>query len=191
MSHISQLHRLKQSCNTTGQCEEYELHLQQEQQKIDHSVANANQTAVVSGVLVGLIGLFILLTPFSKIINRIQKIILPFIITVAPVITGLVIGLGIGFSVSFGACFKQQCSPFESSAVFIIPLLSLLLTVPMAIFIYKKRFSIVKVIDRIGSSIWIIVGALFILFTGINTYSAIDNTIRNGELQKTRLVNVE
>lgn len=57
MSHMYELSKLKKICDATGECEGYELRLQQEQQKIDYSTANANQTVVVGGIIVGLVGL--------------------------------------------------------------------------------------------------------------------------------------
>lgn len=120
-----------------------------------------------------------------------QKIIIPRFIATVPIITGLAVGLIIGFGISFSACFKQQCSFTESSAIFTIPLLSFVLTVPLAVIIYKKRSSVVKSIDRLKSSIWVILGVLIILFTVTYVYFAVDNNIRNGEVQKIHLTNVE
>jgi len=188
---MSELSRLKKECDTTGQCQAYELRLQQEQQKIDHSTAQANQTAVLWGVVVVAIGLFILLTPFGKLIKRMQKMIIPGLAIIAPIVVGLAVGLYIGFIISFSACFKQPCSSFESAAPFIVPLLSLLLTVPLAVMIYKKRRRIVKAVATVRASGWVVIGVVIMLFAIIGTYSAVVGNLRNNEVRKAELVGYE
>lgn len=186
-----ELSQLKKECDTTGQCQAYELRLQQEQQKIDHSTAQANQTAVLWGVVAVVIGLFILLTPFVKLIKRMQKVIIPGLAIIAPIIVGLAVGLYIGFIISFSACFKQPCSSFESAALFIVPLLSLLLTVPLAIMIYKKRNRIVKAVDVVRTSGWVAIGVVVMLFAIIGAYSAVVGNLRNNDARKAELVGYE
>jgi len=186
-----ELSQLKKECDTTGQCRAYELRLQQEQQKIDHSTAQANQTAVLWGVVVVAIGLFILLTPFVKLIKRMQRVIVPGLTIIAPIIIGLAVGLYIGFIISFSACFKQPCSSFESAALFIVPLLSLLLTVPLTVMIYKKRRRIVKAVDVVRTSGWVVLGVVIMLFAIIGVYAAAVGNLRSNDARKAELVGYE
>jgi hypothetical protein len=179
-----ELSQLKKECDVTGECQAYELRLQQEQQKIDHSTIQANQMAILWGFVAIAIGLFILLTPFIKFVKRMQKAIIPSLAIIAPIIIGLVVGLYIGFIISFSACFKQLCSAFESAALFIVPSLSLLLTVPLAVAIYKKRRRIAKAIDTVRTTGWVVIGVIILLFAVVGAYSAVVNNLKSSDVRK-------
>ena len=67
----------------------------------------------------------------SFILSRVFAILL--------IISALVFSFFIGFYISFGACYKSSCSPVEAYAPFILPVLSLLITVPVAVGVFKKK----------------------------------------------------
>lgn len=150
MSHIQELNSAKQRCNTTGQCSEYETLLRHEDQQIDSYTASAVQSALTWGIIVAIIGFVVLLTPFVKPFNKFQRFFLPKLAVAAPVLIGLIAGAFAGFAISFSACYKQQCSTAEESAMFTIPLLTLVITIPLARRIYRKRQTMADGISNPG-----------------------------------------
>lgn len=55
------------------------------------------------------------------------------------VVAGLIIGFFVGAIVNFGACFKSDCHPLQASAPLTIPVATLLLTVPHANKVFRRR----------------------------------------------------
>lgn len=190
MSHVASLSESKQVCEKTGNCATYQSELQQQEREIDVYTANANQTVMTAGGIVGLIGLCILLTPFVKLFQRIQRAILPIIVIVLPVIVGLIGGAFVGFAISFSACYKQSCSPIEETAIFTIPIASLVVTVPLARMIYKNRQKMAEGISKSKPVGWIIVGVIIIGLAISGVVSNINNNNRNNESQKQYLRNL-
>lgn len=65
-------------------------------------------------------------------------------VAVLIVVLGIVGGFVLGFMISFGACFEWKtpapdCDPAEEYAPLYLPVLSLLVTVPLAINMSKKK----------------------------------------------------
>lgn len=166
---------------------QYYAQLRQEENNIDAYTASANQSAATWGILVVLIGLVVLLTPFVKSLQNFQRFSLPKLAIVAPIILGLVVGAFIGLAVSFGACFKQECSRIESSALLIAPAASLILTLPIAWKIYKKRQGITDSVSRSKPLGWVAVGSLIIILALARTASVINNNYRSNSSQKSIL----
>ena len=191
MSHLQTSERLKIHCQTTGDCKEYLSHLKYEDNKIDAYTADANQTALTWGVLVGLIGLLFLLTPFIKTFNRIQQFVLPKLAVASPILIGLVIGVIIGFVVTFSACFKQPCSGVESSAVFTLPALSLLVTIPLARKVNMRRQNIQERVGYLKPKAWIVIGLVIILFSFIRTTGTISDNNQYRIYSKNELRGIE
>lgn len=61
------------------------------------------------------------------------------LLAVLLVIGGIVAGGFLGFMINFGACWKEECNAFEEGAMFYVPLISLLFTLPLAYAITRKR----------------------------------------------------
>ncbi len=184
MSHIQALNGAKQQCETTGQCSQYETLLHHENQKVDSYTSSNVQSTVTWGLVIGVIGIVVLLTPFFKPFNKFQRFFLPKLAIAAPVLVGLVGGAFAGFAITFSACFKQECSAVEGSAFFIIPLLTLIVTIPLARKIYRKRQTIAEVIGKPRPQIWVILGLIIIAAAVMFTSSGIAENKQKGEAQK-------
>lgn len=191
MSHIQALSEVKHLCESTRQCEEYRTTLQREDQQIDAYTANTVQSTVTSGGLVAVIGVIVLLTPFFKPFQKFQKFLLPKLVIAAPIVIGLAAGAGVGFFISFKACFFTECSAIEESAIFTIPLLTLILTVPLAKIIYLKRQPMTDAISKTKPYIWAVLGIIIIALAIIFTTSSISEDRGNGESKKQYLRNAE
>jgi hypothetical protein len=191
MSHIKALTDSKKICDTTGDCNEYRSQLNQMDRDIDSYVATANQEAITWGVLVGLVGLVILLTPFVEPLRRFQRFLLPKLAIAAPVLIGVAVGGAIGFAITFSACFKQECSPVEGTAIFTLPAVSLILSIPLARRIARKRAGMAERLRNSKPTGWIIAGTLVILLAA---YAAAANIKENAsylESQKKYIRSVE
>ncbi len=191
MSHIQTLNEAKQRCDTAGQCSEYQSQLQHENAQIDAHTASAVQSTITWGIVVATIGLAILLTPFIKPLQKFQSFILPKLAIVAPVLIGLVGGAFAGFAISFSACFKQSCSPVESTAMFTIPFATLIVTIPLAQKIYRKRQAIAIGVLQPKTLIWVIIGSIIILVALASVVNGVAEDKRSGERQKKYLLNSE
>lgn len=191
MSHIQTLSELKTKCETTGNCTEYYSHLQQEQSQVDTYTSSANQSAITWGVIIAIVGLIVLLTPFIKPLQRFQKFSLPKLAVALPIIIGLVAGAFVGFAISFSGCYKQDCSPIESSAMLTIPAASLIVTIPIARGVYKKREGMAESISHPKPLGWIIVGALIIIFAFVRTTATMSDNNRYNDSQKNYLNTLE
>lgn len=187
MSHLQTLADSKALCDQTGECAEYQSNLQHEYQEIDSYTASANQTTVSIGLIALMVGLFVLLTPFIKPLQNFQVKLLPKLAIITPVILGLLIGAAIGFSVAFSACYKQQCSVVESTAIITIPIASLFFSIPMARRIYRKRQAVAENLAQPKATGWVVVGGLIILGTVMWTVGGIDSANDNAEYRKTYL----
>lgn len=191
MSHLHSLSNLKDNCEATGNCGEYNTVLRQEESSADANTAAANQASITWGILIALIGLAVLITPFVKPLQRFLRFSLPKLAIVAPIIIGLLVGAFIGFAISFSACFKQECSQAESSAVLTIPAASLIISIPLAMRLYRKRQGMAESIIRPNPKVWIIIGLLIIAFAIIRTISAISDNNRDNVSNKAYLRNLE
>ena len=162
MSHLQRLSQEKFLCESSNQCAAYDTLLATEYKRVDTNLNSAIQNTVTTGMLIGLVGLVVLATPFVKLFQRFFRFLLPKLLIAAPVIAGLVVGAGVGFAITFSACFKQQCSTGEESAIFIVPLLTLAVTVPLGIFMAKKHKVLTDFVGRIKPVVWIVVGLIII-----------------------------
>lgn len=191
MSHIKNLNERKQLCQSTSQCNEYETLLQHENQQIDSYTASSIQSAVIWGFMIGIIGLTVLLTPFVKPIKALQKFIFPKLVILMPLLAGITAGTYAGFMIAFYSCYKQPCSPLELYAMILIPVATLILTIPLAIKIATKRKLIVESMDKAKPLVWVIIGILIITGAIIFTVSKISESNKTGEAQKQYLLNSE
>lgn len=187
MSHLQTLADSKALCDQTGECAEYQASLQHEYEEIDSYTASANQSTVMIGLVIFLIGLVILLTPFVGLLKKIQVKLLPALAIIAPTILGLLIGAAIGFSVSFGACYKQQCSVVESTAMLTIPLISLVFSVPFSRRVYRGRHRMAERLSQPKTTGWIVMGGLVVISAIFWTIGAIDSANDSAEYRKTYL----
>ncbi len=160
MSHIQTLKSAKERCETTRECDQYEALLEHEYQKIDTYTDQATQKALTVSAVVGIIGLLILLTPFVNAVHRGQQFILPKLVIALPILLGLAIGALIGFGVTFGNCFKSSCSFWAQTAMFTIPLSTLVLTIPLGRRLYGKRQAMANAIARSSALIWVSIGGV-------------------------------
>lgn len=188
MSHISALKDLKQECAETGQCEAYQAYLQTELQKYD--TYSRDSTIQIAGFgLVGfLIALAILLAAFYPSLKKLLAYVATGLIIILPIITLGVIAAVIGFLVSFGACFKEQCSVIESTAVFTIPVISLLISMPVSVKISKRKRAIRAKLTEGKSSIWKVTGVVLVSLVLFTTVSALVTQRTYYESQKQKLI---
>lgn len=191
MSHIQTLNWAKQRCDTTGQCTEYEYQLQHESAQIDTYTSNGVQFTINLGTVIAVIGLIVLLTPFVKPLQKFQSFVLPKLTIVTPILAGLVGGAFVGFVITFSACYKQSCSPVEGAAIFITPLATLVLTIPLARKIYRERESIASNILESKPLPWVIIGSIIILLAMGFAINGVAENKKNGERQKEYLLNSE
>jgi uncharacterized integral membrane protein len=187
MSHKQSLAELGIYCDTTGNCSEYDSHLQLEYSRIDAYTSRANQSAITWGAVIAIVGLIVLLTPFIRPLQRLLVLCLPKLAVAAPVIIGLVAGVLIGLVISFSACYKQSCSSIEESAMLTIPAISLIATVPISKLAYRKRGNIAKSISHPKPIGWVIVGTLIIIFAFIRTISTISSNNHYNGFEKSYL----
>lgn len=192
MSHILELSELERICEASGECGEYYYRSKQEQQDIDTYTANANQIVLVCGVIIGVIGLIVLLTPFVKQLQRLQIFILPKLAIISPIIAAVVGGVAGGMVALLGACFGRRCSTSESWTWFIAPIvLALALAMPVTRAFYRRRKNITKSIAHIKRMSWIIAGVLIIILALNRTiYHVSQNNIEK-TLNKSHLQNLD
>lgn len=191
MSHLMTLSELKVACDTTGNCTQYHAQLKLEDEQIDLYTASANQAAINTGIIFGIIGLLVLLTPFIKLLQKIQRFTLPKLAVLVPVTVGILAGAFVGFAISFSACYKQQCSIVESSAMFTIPAASLFITVPLTRKINRKRQNMAEGISRPKPLGWIIVGSLILILAIARTVTTINENNRSNISRKEYLRSIE
>lgn len=182
---------LEEACKNTGDCIEYRSYFQEKRSQADLETANSNQFIFTLGLIVAFIGLFVLLTPFIKPIQRIQRFILSKLFIASPIIFGIIAGAFVGFLISFSACFKKECSLIASSAMFTIPAACLIITIPESIKIYKSRKDIEEKINQVKLITWIIIGALIILFAFFKTVALIRDNYSFNESEKKYINSLE
>lgn len=187
MAHLQELSSDRMTCESTGNCTAYETTLRNYNSDIDARTASSNQTAVTWGLFIGLIGLVVLLTPFAKPLQAFQKVVLPKLAIAAPILIGLAVGLAAGFAITFSACYKQECSPIEGTAMFTLPALSLVLTIPITIRVYRKRQNMTQSINHPNTIIWVVVGTLIIMFGVTRTLNTLEANKRSNTYQKESL----
>jgi lysylphosphatidylglycerol synthetase-like protein (DUF2156 family) len=192
MSHIPELSELEFRCNISGECSEYYGQLNQQQLNIDSQTAHANQIVLVWGVIIGMIGLIVLLTPFVKRLQRLQMFILPKLAIVSPLVAAVISGVAAGMYALLGACFGQRCSTSESWSWFVVPIvIALMLAAPVARAFYRRRKNIAKAIAHIKPLSWIIVGTLIILLALNRTVYHISQNNTQKNLNKSSLQNLD
>lgn len=191
MSHSLKLTESQINCNITGSCSEYNALLQQADGHIDSHNVRANQSAITSGTIIGVIGLIILLTPFVKQFQRLQRLILPKLTIAGPVIFGIIASAAISFVLTIIVCFEFECTSNVSTSILAIPLfLSLFITIPISMDIYRKRQKVALRINKLKPAILIVVGCLIILVAAIITASTISENNSNKAYEKRDLQNL-
>jgi uncharacterized integral membrane protein len=191
MSDMQTLSELKSQCETRDNCTEYQSYLQTEQSQVDTYAIASNQSAITWGIIIALVGLLVLLTPFIKPLRRFQRFSLPKLAVAAPIIIGLIAGVFVGFAVSFSACYKEECSLIESSAMLTIPAASLIVTIPIAKKFSKKREAIADSISHTKPIGWIVVGVLIIIFAVFRTASTMSENNLYNDSRKDHLQTLE
>lgn len=138
MSHITTAKSLKQKCEAEGMCAEYNEFLAKEIARYEQS-ANSELLWVAGGGLVFIfLAIILALVPHKQRIKSIVLWIFKTSLIVSPVVLLITGGGLIGFSISFSACFKQPCSALEESAIYIIPALALLISLPISSWVKRK-----------------------------------------------------
>ena len=184
MSHLENLKELKNKCTLTNDCQPYQQQLAHEDAVIDIHTNEANTYLGLSGIFAALIALTIIFTAFVKPLKTMMSFVLPWLVIVIPIIIGLGAGFFAGFLVAFSACFKQSCSPLENYAMFLAPLLSLIVTIPLTIFLARRRRSMSKIILNIAPRVWIVVGSILLaLIAAVVVLGYYDNT-QDGHYRK-------
>jgi hypothetical protein len=191
MSHLQELAELKKSCETTGDCTAYQTQLRQEESQVDRYIDQNNQMVLTGGTVVAIISLVVLLTPFIPLLKRFQVFLLPKLLIISPVLVGLIGGAIVGFIYSFGTCFKQTCSPIESSAMLSLPALSLFITIPLAIKIFKHRQAMANSLRNSKPNGWVVAGLILLALTLIQTAGSIISNNNYNARQKEMLRNSE
>lgn len=184
MPHLQKASELKQQCATTKNCEEYEAFVQNEYQKYDaRSSQQINQTIVVGAALTVVV-LLLAAVAFIAPLKRMASKVFSWVIVIAPVLIIASIAAGIGFGIAFGACFKQQCSSAENSAMFTLPLLSLVVSIPLAVLVNKKRIVIALKINSVHKAIWLAICLVLLTLIVSSTYTAVRSEQKSNQAQK-------
>lgn len=187
MSHLETLKELKNKCILTDDCQPYQQQLAHEDAIIDAHTNEANTYLGLSGIFAALIALTVLFTAFVKPLKTMMSFVLPWLVIVLPIIIGLGAGFFAGFLISFSACFKQSCSPVENYAMFLAPPISLIVTIPLTIFLARRRRSMNKIILNIEPRVWIVVGSILLaLVAAVVALGYYDNA-QEGQYRKQAL----
>ncbi len=184
MSHVISLREAENICQTTGQCREYQTLLQKEYSLIDERTSAAIEDTVGLGFLIAMIGFVLLATPFVKSLQKFYALLLPKIAILLPILAGIICGGMIGFAITFSSCFKQTCSTAESSAIYTIPLASLVATLPIAGNIYLRQRAMRESILRLPPRDWKVLGIIFIVFAVVFTAHGVIESLQTGNNQK-------
>lgn len=161
---MNQARTLLKNCHF-GVCEAYEL---QPGQAIDSYAAGIIQSIITRGIILGLVGVLIVVSPFFRPIKKMHVLFLPLFLIAAPMLVGVGIGGIVGLAISFSACFKNSCSFWEGSAIFLFPILGALLAFPLSRYFYKQRTTVRDKISKSGKKWWIISG-LAVIFHAISS----------------------
>ncbi len=60
------------------------------------------------------------------------------ILSIVGIVIGVVAGFLVGAFINFGACWKSQCSPIEQNAPLWIPAVTLCISVPLTVKVFKS-----------------------------------------------------
>lgn len=183
MPHLQRLESARVLCNTTGQCNEYEAQLHEAIRPFEIQSADDIQLALIRGWIIGGVGLIVVLIPLLKPLRAFQRVTGPKLAIAAPVAIGLLIGGYYGFVVSF--CI-WSCSIFNYLALFVIPLGTLIVTIPWARKIQQRQ--------QLGAKrgvqkpvAWVLCGLAILLFSIVFTLNSIDDSKAKLESQRQRL----
>ena len=176
MSHYADAARLKQQCDRTGDCTEYQTFLAHEDKKTDgYAAQRIQQDATIAGFIV-LAGILFIT---AGRVPTIRRFVVGAIITVSVVLPFLLIEGGaafIGLIIAFSSCFKRSCSGFAEFAVLLLPALALLVSVPLARSFYRRRHAARQHLNNYTERRWRILGSLLIalalLYAGLGVLAA-------------------
>ncbi len=183
MSHKQELAELKNTCDDTGNCSEYTALLAREDALIDKYTAEANLEILIWGTLLLVFGILTILTPQIRIFMNFQKWVIPKLVISFPILLGTVIGFMAGFVVSFSACFKQSCSTYEESAIYIFTPIAVLIAAPFSYLLFKKKTMMEAGLVKAKSTKWIVAGMMLIALSIVFSAS---NYIENDESNAAR-----
>lgn len=187
MSHVQSLQSAKSSCDKN--CDSYNALLVEQDRQIDLRTARDIQSTTALGSFFLIIGVLLILTPFSKTIVKINRFVIPILAIISPIIVGIIIGAGIGFAISFSACYKQSCSPIEQWAMLLVPLITLIPTIPLTRKIFRSRFAMKEKLNTPKKLTWILIGSFIALIAIYSTASKINSRIEYSELYKQSIRN--
>jgi len=187
MSHIAELKALKDQCETTGACDPYYARLATEDARIDSNTTEANISIALGGIFAILVALTILFTAFVGPLRRMMGAVLPWALVLLPIIIGIGAGFFGGFLIAFGACFKQSCSAAEEYMPFILPALSLIVTIPLAVFIAHKRKPIKQTIYTAPRRVWVVFGVIALTLIALVVAAAFIDSAQENQHQKSVL----
>ncbi len=180
MSHKQELAELKNTCENTGNCSEYTALLAREDARIDTYTAEANVEILIWGALLLALGILTILTPRIRILMNFQKWVIPKLVISFPILLGAILGFVAGFVVSFSACFKQQCSTYEESAIYIFTPIAVLVAAPFSYLLFKKKTMMEAGLVKAKSTKWIVVGLMLIALSIVySTSGYIENDESN------------
>lgn len=165
MLYINGIRSAEKKCIVLGRCEDYKTLVIQEKNRIVEKADRGVHSALSTGLPFMLIGILLLLTPFIEPLKKMQKYNVSILVVILPILGGLFFGFLFGFGITFGECYEKSCSTIANNFWYIAPLLTLILTIPASIDIYKKKQLVVERVDNASSKKWVIWGILIILLT--------------------------
>lgn len=173
MSHRSTAKELKELCEIGGDCAEWNEYLAKEEVYYEQSAQLTTLSIWGIGLAVILLAIAIFSIPKSKKIKTVLFWVFNAVFVLAIPMIVSVVALSAGFAISFSACFKSSCSGFEESAIYIVPLLSLLVSIPALLFTKRKFLPKFKnLLNNRSERFWHMAGAILIVITLITAGTA-------------------
>lgn len=186
MSHLYSLESSRQKCQDTNDCREYNQLATTESEHLEQWRSNrVHSTAVASLVIVVFI-LLLAVMPFSSRLKKMLAAISGYVYVALPVLIMLVIGVGIGFGVSFSACYKQDCSALANYSGIYIPLISVLISIPIAINFSRRRLLVQQRMNNMNNYRWLTALVILTVVVGLIRLSQINDINKYAETQQSQ-----
>lgn len=191
MSHLQHAAELRAQCKATGQCAEYDAYIQTQYGMYDQSSRQETGQIIISGSVVALLVALLLVAAFSAPLKRLIATIASWLLAISPVLVLAAAGVFGGLLFSFGACYKQSCDVSAETAMVWMPLLSLVISIPLSVLLFKRRQAVADRITTMHKLVWVAVAAVLLALTVLTTYVAVLDERDRNESYKQQLTTSE